>query len=261
MAVARWILWGTLAVSAGCAGLPRPAIQADLKQAVNPVARADSRAAYAIACPDVVRVIAPGRPAAEGLRPVEPDGRVDLGRYGRPRLEGATPTEAARRVGEMVGLPAERVGVEVAEYRSRHVQLFGLVSGAPRSVAWEGPEKVVELLRRTGGLQPGAAVNEVHVVRSRVAEGRRPEVYRIDLRAIVTRQDDRTDLQLQPDDEIYVGELKRSSLCKLLPPWLRPTFCRLCGLTGKPDCGCGATSAGRQHPVPSASESPVPGIE
>lgn len=240
MAVVRLVLVALLAGLAGCAGPGRPQIQQSLRQGLNPIAQASAQAAYPIACPDVIRLHAPDRPEVAGTYAVGPDGRVDLGPVGQPRIEGTTPAEAARRLGELLALPPGRAEVAVAEYHSRHIHLFGQVNGSPRSVPWQGPETVTELLQRIGGLLPGAAVNEVHVVRSQVAEGRRPEVYRIDLHAILTRGDHSTDLRLAPFDEVYVGELKRSSVCKLLPPWLRPTFCHLCGLTGRTDCGCHA---------------------
>jgi protein involved in polysaccharide export with SLBB domain len=238
-----------LAATSGCATLNRPRIQQSLKHAPAPASEAAAQAAYTIACPDVLRLVLPARPELDGLYAVGPDGRLDLGLAGQPRVEGATPAEAGRRIGELLRLPVDGVGVWVAEYRSRHVHLFGQVSGSPRSVPWQGPETVVEMLRRTGGLQAGAAVNEVHVVRSQVAEGRRPEVYRIDLKAILTRGDPSTDLRLEPFDQIYVGELRRSSLCRLLPPWLRPTFCRLCGLRNCPACECERAPVGRIGPV------------
>ena len=58
-------------------------------------------------------------------------------------------------------------------------------------------------------------------VRPNVAAGKRPEVFPIDLEAILLKHDRRSDLTLEPGDQVYVGETLRSSWGRCLPPWLR----------------------------------------
>jgi hypothetical protein len=43
-------------------------------------------------------------------------------------------------------------------------------------------------------------------------------------------QDQGTNLRLQPFDRVFVGEAKKSSLEKCLPPCLRPMYEKLCGM-------------------------------
>jgi len=74
--------------------------------------------------------------------------------------------------------------VRVATYKSEQIFLIGQVAGSQSVVPYQGPETVVDLLRRVGGLTPGAAPDDVYVVRSRMVEGRRPEVFRVQLRAL-----------------------------------------------------------------------------
>jgi protein involved in polysaccharide export with SLBB domain len=99
-----------------------------------------------------------------------------------------------------------------------------------RAVPYQGPESVLDMLQRVGGITPGAAPNDVHVVRSRIADNLPPEVFHIDLRAIVMNQDQNTNLRLQPFDQVFVGEANRSSLEKCLPPCLRPMYEKICGM-------------------------------
>ena len=66
-----------------------------------------------------------------------------------------------------------------------------------------------------------AEPREVHVVRANVAIGRRPEVFPVDLAAILTRGDAKTNVPLQPYDQVYVGETRRSNWAKYLPPWMQ----------------------------------------
>jgi protein involved in polysaccharide export with SLBB domain len=124
----------------------------------------------------------------------------------------------------------EHVHVEVAEYKSQHLYVFGEVAGLQRAVPYRGPETVLDLLHRVGGLTPGAALRDIQVIRPHVADGKRPEIFRIDLPAIVLRHDPETNVILEPFDQIYIGQSRRSCLCDCLPPWLRPAYQRACGL-------------------------------
>jgi polysaccharide biosynthesis/export protein len=42
--------------------------------------------------------------------------------------------------------------------------------------------------------------------------------------------DNRTNVTLQPDDQVYVGETKQSSLSRLMPDWLSTAYRRATGL-------------------------------
>src|SRR5207248_11357835 len=134
-----------------------------------------------------------------GLVAVDPDGAVGLP-TGRLHVEGLTPAAVAGRVAAAAGVPDDGVRVRVAEHNSRQVFLFGPVAGHERAVPYQGPETVVELLRRTGGLTPQAEPAQVHVVRPNVAVGRRPEVFPVDLEAILLHGDDRSHVVVQPYD-------------------------------------------------------------
>jgi len=70
----------------------------------------------------------------------------------------------------------------------------------------------------------------VQIVRSHVAEGKAPEVFHVDLAAILNKHDLQTNIPLEPFDQIYVGQNRRSKLCPCLPPWLRPLFEALSGM-------------------------------
>jgi protein involved in polysaccharide export with SLBB domain len=222
-----------LALLAGCAGggprLDR-ALLADRTPAAHHAGCADC---YRVRCPDVLDVDVPGRPAWGGPHPVGPDGRIALGGDFALRVEGQTPPEVAGRVASLAGADPDRVRVHVAAYNSQQIYLFGEVSGPPRAVPYQGPETVLDLLQRAGGITPGAEVGNVHVVRAHVADGRPPEVFQVDLAAILQRHDQGTNVQLEPFDEVYVGQTRRSAVADCLPPWIR----RVGGRAGGPGEG------------------------
>jgi protein involved in polysaccharide export with SLBB domain len=185
---------------------------------------------YIVYCPDVVELTIDHGPSFNGPRVVGPDGRIDLGSYGRLRIEGHTTSEIASEISEILNFPEAHVHVRVAEYKSQQIYLFGQVVGYQRAVAYHGPEPVVDLLQRVGGITHGAAPGSIFVVRSCLAEGKEPEVFHVDLRGILLRKDQRTNIRLQPFDQVFVGETRPFSFEKCIPPWLRPLYETICGM-------------------------------
>jgi protein involved in polysaccharide export with SLBB domain len=222
-----WIL--LLAVLTGCA-----AHRGDVDQRLRAEGGRRHRGvveSYAVACPDVLEVRVAGRPEVGGKLPVELNGRIDLRELGQLRVEGLSVPEIAGQIGVLARVPTEAVRVSVAEFLSRPIYLFGEVSGLRRAVAYQGQETVLDLLQRAGGISPGAEPDRVYVVRSRITDGDRPEVFHVNLRAIVLRHDNRTNLRIQPFDQVYVGESSSSRVERGLPTWLRPLYHRLSGMS------------------------------
>jgi protein involved in polysaccharide export with SLBB domain len=179
---------------------------------------------YVVGCPDVLAIAIDGLPDFSRRLRVEPDGAVNLGPLGRPRVEGHSVSDMAAMIARQAGVAPERVTVRVAEFNSKELYLFGEVSGLQRSVPYRGQETVLDLLQRAGGITPGAAPEEVYVVRPHVFEGSRPEVFRVDLRAIVMKHDTRTNIRLEPFDHIHVGATPQARVEACIPPWLRPLY-------------------------------------
>ncbi|HEV8061570.1 MAG TPA: polysaccharide biosynthesis/export family protein [Gemmataceae bacterium] len=221
-------------LTAGCAG-QRPWVDRALMAEPTPTAALNTTAAeYQVSCPDLLEIKVSGRPELNGTQEIEGDGRIKAANGERVRVEGLSTAEVARRLTAAARLRPDQVTVRVAEYRSQHIYLIGQVVGLQRTVAYQGPERVLDLLQRVGGVTSGAAPDEVYVVRSRIAEGKQPEVYRVRMREILTKQDQSTNILLQPQDQIYVGETNRSALSRYLPPWLKPLFDSLWGMA-RPD--------------------------
>jgi protein involved in polysaccharide export with SLBB domain len=219
-----------LCLLTGCA-LGRPHLdEALLARPVDPTRTREAAAHYLVACPDVLEVTITGRPEGSGRHAITADGRLDLGPLGRFRVEGRPAAAVAGHIATEAGLPPGDVQVRVAEHNSQQVYLVGAVTGLQHAVPYEGPETVLDLLQRTGGIAPGAAPGEVHVIRPGVAEGRPPQVFHIDLQAIVLDHDERSNLQLQPFDQVFVGESRRSSFARCIPPCLRGPYDCVCGL-------------------------------
>lgn len=176
---------------------------------------------YVVHCPDVLQVDIAGWPQSSGAKHIDADGCIDLGEAGRLRVDGETTPAIARRVAETVGVPAQQVRVAVADYNSQYLYLFDPAAGSQRALPYRGPETVLDLLHRFGGLAHSSALRPITVIRPHVAEGKTPEVFHVDLAAIVLRNDPETNLLLQPFDQVYLGPSHRSCFHGCLPPWLR----------------------------------------
>ena len=220
MLESRLLLAGLLLHAAGCLK-DRAAIEKGLL-AQPAVQEADATAkSYRVACPDVIELEIPQRSEFTGQYEIAPDGRINLGDYGNPRIEGRLLAEVAEVIGKETGVNRQACGCAFVEFRSQYLLIFGEVAGRQRSVSYRGQETVVDLLQRVGGISPGAAPDDVYVVRPHLGDNRRPEIFRVDLNAIILKQDQRTNLRILPFDQIYVGESRQAKFEDAIPPWLR----------------------------------------
>jgi protein involved in polysaccharide export with SLBB domain len=223
-----------LAFASGCAGdggRLSKALIADRQPAAH--AR-DLEAHYRVHCADVLRVEVRGRPADSGTCKVALDGRIELAAH-RVEVEGRVAGRIAALVAREVGAPEADVRVSVQDYNSQRLYLFGEVAAKYQTLPYRGPETVIDLLRRVGGGTKGAALADVRVVRSHVADGLPPEVFHVDLEAILIKKDLQTNVRLEPSDHIHIGQSRRSKVACQMPPWLR----ELCGGKKRADAGAG----------------------
>jgi protein involved in polysaccharide export with SLBB domain len=232
------LLTGCLVALVGCS-----ASRAQLNQALlafDPAApAAEAEAGYLIRCPDVLEIRAEGRPECQGLFEVGPDGRVPVA---TSRVAGLTASAASAVIARELHVGA--VSVRVAEHRSQHLYLVGAIASEHQVVAYRGPETVVDLLRRVG-LNQGASLGEVRVVRGHVADGKPPEVFHVDLEAVLIRRDPQTNVRLEPSDHVHITQRRSSRIAERLPPWLRPVYETLSGVREGPIRSSAASNASR----------------
>ncbi|VTS00071.1 polysaccharide export protein wza : Polysaccharide export protein Wza OS=Haematobacter missouriensis GN=CG51_11265 PE=4 SV=1: Poly_export [Gemmata massiliana] len=187
-------------------------------------------AAYQVGCPDVLEITFLDHPAWDAVAVIDVDGRLPLERPGAVRADGRTLTEIRDELAALAGCSPERVTVALAAARSARVVVYGPIRGRARIVPYQGPEPVIDFLKRIGGLPPGSKLNQVYVVRPNVAAAMRPQVFSVDVAAVLIDGNQRTNVTLRGDDQIYVGETKLSSLSRLMPDWLGTVYRRVTGL-------------------------------
>lgn len=226
-----WWLGLCLGLLVGCAADRSQMDRALMRDPGSATRRADSAETYVVHCPDILAVSVSRRPELSGPRPIGTDGRIEMGAAGRLRVEGKTVADVQLLIAQVAFVSPRHVHVSVAEFKSQQLYLFGQVIGLQRAVAYQGQETVVDVLQRVGGITAGAASNDVYVVRPHLDNGKQPEVFHIDLKAIIEHTDEQTNIRVQPFDEIYVGETRQACLEKCIPRWLRPLYESLCGLS------------------------------
>ncbi len=170
------------------------------------------------------------RPEWDAVASVDLDGRLPLDEPGGPRVEGLTVDEVRDELARLAGVSPDRVQVRLAAPRSARLYLHGPIRGRSRAVPYQGPEPVIDFLKRVGGLPPGSRLSEVYVVRPNVAAGGRPEVFRVNVAAVLLDGDPATNIPLRPSDQVYVGETHGSSFSRVLPDWLGRVYRRVTGL-------------------------------
>jgi protein involved in polysaccharide export with SLBB domain len=187
-------------------------------------------AQYEVHYPDVLEVSIPGRTEEAVRCPIGLDGRLQERAVSYARVEGETVGQVRQALSEQTSVPEDEIDVRVAEYHSQHIYVWGPGVGLQHAVPYRGPETVLDFLERIGGVKAGAANGDIHVVRDGVVENRPPEVYHVDLKAIILDHDSKSNIRLQPFDQVYVGETRASFVEHCIPRWVRPLYDKICGL-------------------------------
>jgi len=185
---------------------------------------------YRVGCPDVLDLTFADRPEWDAYAAIDLDGRLPLDDLRRPRVEGLTLSEVRSELARAAGLPEDSVSVSLAAPRSSHIYINGPVRGRTRMVPFQGPEPVIDFLKRVGGLPPGSKLNQVYVVRPHISMGQPPEVFRVNVEAVLLDADASTNIPLRPSDQVYIGETRGSTFSRILPHWLGTAYRRITGL-------------------------------
>jgi RNA polymerase sigma factor (sigma-70 family) len=186
---------------------------------------------YVVEPPDIIIVevleALPGRPIT-GERLVRPDGKISLGFYGEVYVAGLTTTEIKAKVAtqlqefindETLGLtrynsetekiePVEpsrtnRIFVDVTSFNSKAYYVQGEVA-TPGRLPITGNETVLDAINFAGGLLPSAAKDRIRLVRPAQDATRSEQTLLVDLPAIISQGQTKTNYQLLPGDRLIV---------------------------------------------------------
>jgi polysaccharide biosynthesis/export protein len=143
---------------------------------------------------------------------VAPDGRVNLGTYGRVRLVGLTIEEARAAIESHLGqyLEDPQVSVDVLGYNSKVYYVVTQGAGLGDHVVIlpaKGNETVLDAIGQIQGLNSNQSTR-MWVARPGKNNCRGDQVLPVDWLAVTQRGDSHTNYQLLPGDRLYVSEDK-----------------------------------------------------
>jgi polysaccharide biosynthesis/export protein len=184
---------------------------------------------------------------------VQPDGTIDLGKYGRPLVAGRTLPQVEVQVRELIASQDKQAGgftVRLVGRPGSVYYVFGEVN-APGSFPVSGRETVLDGIVAAGGLTKKASGENIILSRPSLPGGCRM-VYPVCWPQIVQLGDTSTNYQLLPGDRIFVpSKGTRESLFssrsqQICPACTHPqTSCFGGGCTP----GCGSSGIALTHPI------------
>jgi polysaccharide export outer membrane protein len=141
---------------------------------------------------------------------VAPDGRVNLGSYGRVRVVGLTVEEAARAIERHLEpqLESPKVSVDVFGYNSK--VYYVITQGASLGdqviiLPYKGNETALDAIGQIEGLT-AVSSTQMWLARPGFRAETGPKVLPIDWQAITKQADATTNYQVLPGDRIYVAQ-------------------------------------------------------
>lgn len=190
---------------------PQPAAQLPPAQLTH----AASSPEYTVIFPDILELRVPGHEKWNGRHLIMPDGTIELGEH-RLQVDQKTVSQIRMLLAEKSGMPVSDIHCVVAEHRSRRIHISGELADMTTSLPYTGPERIGTILQRWGGITPASDVRSILVVRRNVSLRQQPEQFRIDYQAI-REGDSRTNIFIEPNDEIVIGESRRSKFTRSMP--------------------------------------------
>lgn len=171
-----------------------------------------------------------------GDQPVQPDGSINLGAYGRIQVAGQTIEGVQATIQSMIQAKEKDCGpitVRLVDWQSKKFYVLGEVN-SPGSYQLDGDETVLDALVEAGGVTRSGNAHKIILSRP-TPEGNCRIVLPVCYHQIVQLGDTGTNYQLQPGDRIFVPSLTFMEDLKLS---LCPSSEVPCPKCNGPQVGC-----------------------
>jgi protein involved in polysaccharide export with SLBB domain len=186
-------------------------------------------------------------------QPVQPDGTIDLGLYGRPLVAGATLAEVEKIVRDAINAKEKKTLPITVRLLSRPGEVFYVLGevNAPGAFPVTGNDTVLSAITLAGGPTRKASRENVVLSRPTVPDGCRI-VYPVCYTNIVQLGDTTTNYQLRPGDRIFVAS--KGMLEDLLPQRCRKPV----GACSRPQVPCWLGGCAPDGCAPATGAIPAP---
>jgi polysaccharide biosynthesis/export protein len=171
-------------------------------------------------------------------QPVQPDGTIDLGKYGRPVVAGKTLPEVETVVRDAIKAKEKDALAVTVRLLARPGKVFYVLGevNAPGAFPITGHDTVLSAITQAGGPTRRASEQNIILSRPTVPEGCRL-VYPVCYTNIVQLGDTTTNYQLHPGDRVFVAS--KGPLENLFP-----ARCQKGGACNHPQVPCFGGSCG-----------------
>ncbi len=209
-----------------------------------------------------VELDAPVRISAD--QPVQPDGTIDLGTFGRPVVAGKTLDVIGVELNQLLKARSKEpvtLTVRIVNRASKEFYVLGAVN-APGKFVVTGRETALDAIVQAGGLTNSASEKNIILSRPTAPCGCRV-VLPVCYQQIIQLGDTTTNYQIMPGDRIYVPS--KGMLEGLLPDCLKKKTCDPCD-TPQTLCpmdrpGCGTAGCAVAGGCAAAAAPAVPAVE
>ncbi len=187
-------------------------------------------------------------------QPVQPDGTIDLGQYGRPVVAGKTLQGVEDQIRDVIKAKNKDAVAITVRLLARPGKVFYVLGevNAPGAFPITGHDTVLSAITQAGGLTRKASEQNIIVSRPTVPDGCRV-VFPVCYTNIVQLGDTTTNYQLQTGDRVFVSS--RGTLESFLPARCQKTTAACC----RPQASCfGGGCATSLAPVPAPAPTPPP---
>jgi len=166
------------------------------------VTKVPPNAGYTVDPPDVISVEFLNETELTRNVEVRSDGMVTLPYLEDVKVGGMTTVEIREKLEDLYAAyyKEPKILVSVSSYRSKHLYIYGEV-GSRGSQAYTGYQHVSDVIGQAGGITRRAAPGRVKVIRGDPED---PEIYRVDLDALLFEGDRLEDVSLAENDVVYV---------------------------------------------------------
>ncbi len=159
-------------------------------------------ATYTVDPPDRIRIEFMNEPALTREVEIRSDGMVTLPHLEDVYVAGMTTIEIREMLEELYAefYKEPRLLVAVTAFRSKHIFVYGEVGSRGRQ-AFTGRQHISDVIGQAGGVTRRAAPRRVRVIRGDPED---PEVYRVNLNALLLHGDRLQDVSIAENDVVYV---------------------------------------------------------
>lgn len=167
------------------------------------LAKKPADATYIVDPPDTIRIEFLNDASLTRVEPLRQDGMVTLPYLEDVNVGGLTTIQIREKLENLYSkyYKEPRILVSVAAFNSKHIYVYGEVSGVQGIVPYTGAMTVSDAIGRAGGVTQRAAWWRVRVIRG---DPDHPEVSEVNLRSIILEGDLRQEVSLAENDVVRV---------------------------------------------------------